>query len=145
LESRVAIGRSRFLVVLLLIWAVLASIAVVVSSLPTPGTYCLFSLILWSVVRGVYCHALRYSDRSVMALTFGSGGADCSIQFRDGWTIACRFAEGSVIWPGLLMLKLFEIERGRSFTLPLMRDAMSSVEWRRLSILMRQRATGVSS
>jgi len=146
LEVRVAVGRSRLLAALLLFWCVLASVATFLSALPSFATCCLVALIIWALFRGVSCHALRLDGRSVVALALNPGSGDCSIHLRNGQVFGYRIAEGTVVWPGMMVLRLSAIESvsGMSRALPLMRDAVSSADWRRLSVLLRQLASDAS-
>ncbi len=141
-----AVGRSRLLTGLLLVWGMLALVAAIVSPLPHSATYCLVALIIWAIFRGVCCHSLRFDHRSVAVLTLDPGSSDCSVSLNDGAVLLCGLGKRSVVWPGIMVLNLSVIDRSgtKSFALPLMKDALSPAEWRKLSILLRQLANEAS-
>lgn len=140
IQSPVVISPSRLLLIGLLGFAGVALAAL--ATVPSPAVFRGTVMIGIAMLTGVGARQVLLQTRSSISAIVPLNDGRCILRNGSRAEIYAAIQPDSVTWPWTLQLSLKEEGSQRSMVVLLMRDSVSSVDWRRLSIWLRWQANG---
>lgn len=132
---RLEIGRSLWLSAILLLSHAGTLWLLMLMPLPWGLATVLTAALAYSLLRGLYLHALRNGKQAIVELVWDTQGR-WTLRSAEGQNIPARLSAGSYVSPYLVLLNFVTGRRWQRRTLVLLPDALDAGSFRRLRVRM---------